>query len=602
MKKILVLSVFLILGVVLFLPNAVNATTSTEYIDTLSNIKYLLDEKTKTATVIGYEVPTIEDITIPSKIIKGGYEYTVTKIEDLAFVQCNTVESITIPKTVISIGEKVFNRCDNLKEINVENENIIYCSEDGVLFNYNKTELIRYPEGKSDTTYWIPDVAQIADLAFWRNKSLEFVGFPNSVVKIGGNAFQFCSSLESVSIPEGVTIIEDFTFEGCTSLTDVVFNGKITKIGDYAFYGCEAITNLEIPDSVIYIGRNAFYNSTLDNKIYNVTNSLSNINSSNMKNFIRIDEDSYKTKLIANEGYKLPQNISIKIDIMELSVSDYEYDFITGDLEIPIDKINGNVEIEAIGNKMHKLSFDANAGKFSEGNNTLKFDDAEEVDFDKLEIPTRDGYKFIGYYTEKVGGTSLLDVMNSEAGIQSDITFYAQWEKVYSYKYITGENQTLTLNKISSYSFKIDGDHSLFSKLIIGNLNLVKNLDYTVEEGSTIITFTETGLAKLRTLAVGTYDVIVEYSNDKEVTGKLIIEDDTTTEDNTANSGTGNTNTEDTNTGNTSTGNTNTDANNNNIPTGKNPQTGDNIVLFTVISLIAVVGIAAIIKAKKCVK
>ena len=430
MKKILVLSVFLILGVVLFLPNAVNATTSTEYIDTLSNIKYLLDEETKTATVIGYEEPTIEDITIPSKIINGGYEYTVTKIEDLAFIQCDTVKSITIPKTVSSIGEKVFNRCDNLKEINVENENTTYSSVDGVLFNYDKTELIRYPEGKKETTYIIPDtVTQIAELGFWRNQSLENILFPNSVIKIGANAFQFCSSLESVIIPNGVTTIEEFVFESCTSLTNVTFPNSICSIGDYVFYNCVSLTNLNIPDSVVEIGRDAFYKTILDNKIYNVTNSLNNITSSNMKNFIIKDENSYKTILIASEGYKLPQNISIKINTVELSLNDYEYDFITGDLKILMEKINGNIEIEAVGNKIHKLSFDANEGEFSEGKIILEFDDAEKFYFDKLETPTRDGYKFIGYYTEKVGGSSLIDVMNSEAGIESDITFYAQWEQ-----------------------------------------------------------------------------------------------------------------------------------------------------------------------------
>ena len=64
-KKILVISVFFMLGLVLFWSNNVNATT--EYKDTSSNIKYLLDEETKTATVIGYENPITEDMIIPSK-------------------------------------------------------------------------------------------------------------------------------------------------------------------------------------------------------------------------------------------------------------------------------------------------------------------------------------------------------------------------------------------------------------------------------------------------------------------------------------------------------------------------------------------------------
>ena len=49
-KKILFLSLFLIIGLLLFMPNTVNANTTTEYIDASSNVKYLLDETSKTAT------------------------------------------------------------------------------------------------------------------------------------------------------------------------------------------------------------------------------------------------------------------------------------------------------------------------------------------------------------------------------------------------------------------------------------------------------------------------------------------------------------------------------------------------------------------------
>ena len=456
----------------------------------------------------------------------------------------------------------------------MQNGNATYSSVNGVLFNYNKTELIRYPEGKKEKTYIIPDtVTQIAQLGFWRNQALEKVEIPNTVTKIGGNAFQFGSSLESVIIPIGVTSVEDFMFDGCTSLTEVIIHNSVTKIGNSAFYNCVSLTSLDIPDSVIYIGRNAFYNSILDNKIYYVTKSLSNINSSNIKNFIIIDEDSYETRLIANEGYKLPQDIKVRVNEYDLSLNDYEYDKVTGSLKISADEIKGNIEIEAVGVKMIKVSFDANEGEFSDGTKIIKYDDAEDCDLSNLDIPTRDGYKFIGYYTEETGGTSIDYIMNSEAGIEEDIIFYAQWEKIYSYTFIIGESQTFTLNQIDEYSFKIDGDYKLLNKLIISNLNLVKDVDFKVTEGSTIITFTETGLAKLNTLAVGTYDVVVGYSYDKEVKGTLIIEADTTKEDNT---------------------NTNT-----NKQTGNNPQTSDNIMLFIVVLGISIIGITITTIIKK---
>ena len=48
------------------------------------------------------------------------------------------------------------------------------------------------------------------------------------------------------------------------------------------------------------------------------------------------------------------------------------------------------------------MSFDANEGEFSEGKIILEFDDAEKFYFDKLETPTRDGYKFIEGKSSKI--------------------------------------------------------------------------------------------------------------------------------------------------------------------------------------------------------
>lgn len=94
----------------------------------------------------------------------------------------------------------------------------------------------------------------------------------------------------------------------------------------------------------------------------------------------------------------------------------------------------------------------------------------------------------------------------------------------YDYIFIKGDNQKFMINDIKEYTFTIDGDYSLFDSLKIGGLDLINNEDYIVTEGSTIITFTENGLAKLNTLSKGEYEIIVIYSNDKKVKGKLIID------------------------------------------------------------------------------
>jgi len=95
------------------------------------------------------------------------YADAVTNIGDRAFSYCFGLATVTIPKTIIQMGEDVFQKCYKLMEINVDEANTVYSSIDGVLFNKDKTRLIRYPEGKEGKIYLVPSsVKIIGDYAF----------------------------------------------------------------------------------------------------------------------------------------------------------------------------------------------------------------------------------------------------------------------------------------------------------------------------------------------------------------------------------------------------------------------------------------------------
>ncbi len=164
---------------------------------------------------------------------------SVTSIGEYAFYYCTGLTSVTIPNSVTSIGRWAFDGCTGLTSIDVASDNSNYCSVDGVLFNKDKTTLIRYPGGKQGA-YTIP----------------------NSVTSIGNYAFNECYGLTSVTIPNSVTSIGDFAFEGCTSLTSVTIGNSVTSIGESAFSNCTGLTSITIPNSVTSIGYNAFHRCT----------------------------------------------------------------------------------------------------------------------------------------------------------------------------------------------------------------------------------------------------------------------------------------------------------------------------------------------------
>lgn len=122
---------------------------------------------------------------------------SITTIEYSAFYYCLSLKQVTIPKSVTNIGVNVFFYCTALTHINVDAANPAYSSENGVLFNKDKTTLLRYPAAKPGTTYTVP----------------------KSVICIGENAFGQCTALKELTLSENVSKIESYAFEDFAAIT-----------------------------------------------------------------------------------------------------------------------------------------------------------------------------------------------------------------------------------------------------------------------------------------------------------------------------------------------------------------------------------------------
>ena len=123
----------------------------------------------------------------------------VERIGNSAFWGCVNLNEVSIPGSVDFIGDHAFSYCDKLQSILVEDSNGTYSSQNGVLYNKDKTELIYYPQNKLDTTFNVPtSVKKIRGNAFRGNPHLKTVNL-ESVEEVGQYAFVGCENLKNIN-------------------------------------------------------------------------------------------------------------------------------------------------------------------------------------------------------------------------------------------------------------------------------------------------------------------------------------------------------------------------------------------------------------------
>ncbi|MBQ6570201.1 MAG: leucine-rich repeat protein [Clostridia bacterium] len=187
----------------------------------------------------------------------------VTSIGTYAFQYCDSFESISVSKSVSKIGVNAFLDCLVHNAIYVDSSNpYFYSSATGVLYNKDRTVLVRYPQGRSaelSTSFVVPSTVKHIEESAVRNcQNLITITLPTGLETIGPEAFRHCINLESINIPNGVENIENMTFLECFSLQSIDIPGSVASIGESAFDTCSRLSSLHISYGVQSIGVSAF--------------------------------------------------------------------------------------------------------------------------------------------------------------------------------------------------------------------------------------------------------------------------------------------------------------------------------------------------------
>lgn len=313
----------------------------------------------------------------PNKITKGELKYTVNADEKSVTVSGTsgkptqlTIESSISDNgknyTVTKIATWAFNACNTLTEVTLPNT-----------------------------------VDEIGYQAFFKCSNLTKVIIPEGVTKIGQAAFYGCSQLTSITIPSTITNM-DTAFSGNTALSHVTLTNGISKISSNAFERCTGLTEVEIPASVDQICPFAFNGCTNLKRVL-LEKNIKTINVNAFKDCTNLSDVKYN-------GYKT--------DWDRVTVNTTGNDTLTSKVQYLCD-----------------INFDLNGGTIN-GSDTMdtqtvysneKLGTAKCYPNDQTFVvpsdPVREGYTFLGWYTQAEGGTKY----TFTEAVSSNIILYAHW-------------------------------------------------------------------------------------------------------------------------------------------------------------------------------
>lgn len=176
-----------------------------------------------------YNKDMTEIVLIPAKVSEIVIPDTVTGLSYYALAHKCEIKTITLGENFLF--EEWFLICEfDAETINVSKNSKHYFSEDGVIYNKDKTELLWYPYSKTDRRFTVPDTVET--VKHINNKNIEELIFSDSVRRINRTSLSACTSLRKVHFGKNVE--------------EIIYDGEFDVENQNPFWSCEKLETITV--------------------------------------------------------------------------------------------------------------------------------------------------------------------------------------------------------------------------------------------------------------------------------------------------------------------------------------------------------------------
>ena len=200
------------------------------------------------------------------RLISANVAEGTTSIPLDCFEKNHSLESVTIPDSVKSIGGHAFDGCYALRSVSAKGVETMpgyafqYCYSLGSVDMPNVKSIGAYEFAYCAKLRSIsfPLLKSIGDYAFAYSSGLDDITLPDSVTSIGQSAFRECRAMRTIRLPNNITALPNTIFYSCSGFAKINIPNKVTSIGQNAFYYCSSLARIVFPASVSSIAAGAF--------------------------------------------------------------------------------------------------------------------------------------------------------------------------------------------------------------------------------------------------------------------------------------------------------------------------------------------------------